>query len=143
MLILHLLHPILPSTVSRATWDFTSWPKLPLEELFHHGVVTGCHKTWACQWEVFWMGFQLWHLVSKAAVHPSSHCCSTGTTSCCSCHLPTQSILYHDDFPRIRGLPSAQTQPPSGCHTTLLPPKAGTKPNKQNHFKLCPETHES
>lgn len=44
MLILHLLHPIFPSTVSRATWDFSSWSKPPLEELFEQGVTTGCHK---------------------------------------------------------------------------------------------------
>lgn len=87
-------------------------------------------------------GFHLWHLIFKAALHPSSHCCSTRTTSCCPCHLPALFIFYHDNFPRIRGLPSAQTQPPSGCYTTSLPPRAGAKPNKQNHFKLCPATHE-
>ena len=96
----------------------------------------------ARQWEVFWIGFQLRHLISKAALHPSSHCCSTGTTSCCPCHLPALFILYQDDFPRIWGLASAQTQPPSGCHTTSLPPRAGAKPNKENHFKLCQATHE-
>lgn len=142
MLILHLFHPIFPSTVSRATWGFTSEPKLPLEELFHHGVVTGCHKTWANQWEVFWMGFQLWHLIPNAAFHPSSQCCSPGTSSCWPTHLPALFVLYHDNFPRIWGLPSAQMQPPSGCHTTWLPPRAGTKPNEQNHFELCPATHQ-
>lgn len=45
MLILHLLQPIFPSTVSRAIWGFTSWSNISLEELFHRNVVTDCHKT--------------------------------------------------------------------------------------------------
>lgn len=71
MLILHLLHLIFPSTVSRATWGFSSWSKLLLEELFHQDVVTGTHKTERCQWKGFWVGFQLWQLIGKAALHPS------------------------------------------------------------------------
>lgn len=73
MLILHLLHPVFPSTVSRATWYFSSWCKPPLEKLLHQGVDTGCHKTGRCQWKVFWMGFQLGQLIGKAALHPSIH----------------------------------------------------------------------
>lgn len=146
MLILHLFHPIFPSTVSRATWNFSSWSKLPLEELFHHGVVTGCHKTWRCQWKAFWMGFQLWQLITKASLHPSIHpssqCCSTSTTSCCPCHLPALFMLYHSKHSGIWGLLIAQTQPLSGCHITPLASRAGAKLNKQNHFKLCPASHE-
>lgn len=141
MLILHLLHPIFPSTVSRATWNFSSWSKLALEELLHHGVVTGCHKTWRCQWKAFWMGFQLWQLTAKASLHPSSHCCSTMTTSCCPCHLPALFMLYCSKCSGIWGLPTTQTQPPSGCHITSLAPRAGEKFNKQNHFKLCSASH--
>lgn len=142
MLILHLLHPIFPSTVSGATWSYTFWPRLPLEELFHHGVVRGCHKTWAHQLEALWMGFQLQHPISKAALRPSSQCCSTGTTCRCPCHLPALFILCRDDFPRNWGLPSAQRQPPSGCHATSLPPGAGAKPSKPHRLELRPATRE-
>lgn len=141
MLILYLLHLIFPSTVSRTTWHFTLWPKLPLERTLPLWLVTGCLKTWGWQWEAFWIDFQLWHLTGKAALHPSSHCCSTGTTGCCPCHLPAFFTLYNDNFPRIWSLLSDQTQPPSGCQTTPSPPRAGTKPNKQNPFELCPATH--